>query len=121
MLFDAGCGLNAATFQQTGTAQTGSNQKQIVTSLSPPGGSSGTFALGRILMTSGNNTGFQRTIRAVNGGSLALYQPLPFAVAIGDSFHLWPGCSKHTGHCNAYGNIANFGGFPYIPNPETAA
>jgi hypothetical protein len=121
-LFDAGCGLNAADFVQSGTVQAGSTKSLIVTTLSAPGGSSGTFALGVITFTSGLNATFSRTVRNTSGTTtLNLFSPLPFPVSVGDGFDLYPGCDKRLPTCTAFGNLINNGAFPYIPAPETAA
>jgi hypothetical protein len=60
---------------------------------------------------------------STNGdGMFALTQPLPYAPAAGDTFVVYPGCDKSQRTCQIkFGNLANFGGFPYVPAPETAA
>jgi hypothetical protein len=88
--------------------------------LTPPG--SGTFALGKITMTSGLNSGFSRMVRNwVAPATLVLFRPLPFTVAPGDTFHAYPGCDKQQSTCTAFGNLVNFGGQSYIPDATTAA
>jgi hypothetical protein len=42
-------------------------------------------------------------------------------VAAGDQFQLLPGCNRTLATCtNVFNNAVHFGGFPYIPTPETA-
>lgn len=119
-LFDAGCTLNAASFVTSTTARTGSTQTNIVTSgLTPPAGSSGTFQLGKVVFTSGNNSGFAATVTSWDGTNLALMSPLPFAVTVGDAFNVYPGCRKTIADCVAFNNKINFGGQSFIPAPET--
>jgi hypothetical protein len=123
-LFDAGCQLSAASFA-TNITLNGFNRNAIqFPHIAVPG--SGTLALGRVVFTSGVNNGFSRGIRAyaanVIAGSdqAALVSPLVFLPSAGDTATVYPGCDKSTTACNAFGNILNFGGEPFIPSPETA-
>lgn len=118
-LFDAGCQLAAGAFAINGSVSVGSTKAVIVSQgLARPQGS-GTYTLGRIVFNSGANASFQRTIRSWDGAfTLALLNPLPFPVAAGDSFTIYPGCNKLFATCQAFGNDLNFGGQPFIPPPE---
>jgi uncharacterized phage protein (TIGR02218 family) len=118
-LFDSGCTLLASSFGKAGAAQTGSTQQSIRSTISAPSGS-GTYALGRIMMTSGVNNGFARMVKAWDGVRLTLLSPMPYPVAPGDTFNAYPGCNKTSAQCAQFGNTANFGGQPFIPVPETA-
>lgn len=120
-LFDSGCTLNAASFAVNGTVGGGSTQTNIVASPAPPAGSSGTWLLGRIVMTSGKNNGFQRLVTSWDGvTNIGLLQPLPFAPTPGDTFTIYPGCDKSTGSqgCGGFNNLPNFGGTPNVPTPD---
>ena len=124
-LFDSGCALSASAFGVTGTAAAGSTAAAVISTASAPGGSA-TFALGRIVFTSGQNAGFSRSVRVWTppssgaGGNFTLLSPFPFPVAAGDTLVAYPGCDKQQATCTAFGNISNFGGEPYIPPPETS-
>ncbi len=124
-LFDAGCQLAASSFAVSGTAAAGSMPRVIVSNIGAPSGS-GTFTLGSLVMTSGLNAGFARSIRSWSpstggaSGSIILLSAFPYAVAAGDTFTAYPGCDKQLATCGLFGNTANFGGQPYIPPPETA-
>ncbi len=119
-LFDSGCTLLAAFYAVNKTALAGSTKAAIVASLAPPAGS-GTFALGRLLFTSGQNSGFSRTIQSSDNATyMTLTSPLPFTPAPGDAFTAYPGCDKTMATCNAFGNILNYGGEAYIPAPEVS-
>lgn len=118
-LFDAGCALTAGSFAAAGTAAAGSTQQQINTAITTP--SPLTYQLGRLVMTSGQNAGFGRTIRDFASGLwFRLIAPLPFPVATGDAFTIYPGCDKTLAMCGNFSNTANYGGEPYVPDPETA-
>ena len=125
-LFDIGCTLNRASFAVTGTVAALPERNIIQTYVTPPGGSSGTFTLGRVGMTSGRNAGFSRPIARwtppADGapGQMALYSPFPFSIAAGDPLVAWPGCDKSVGSCDAFGNGLNFGGERFIPAPSVA-
>ncbi len=120
-LFDVGCTLSAAAFMTTGAALGGTTVASIVNALPVPAGS-GTYVLGSIKFTSGLNAGFSRTITGWNGAGqpLTLLQPFPFPIASGDTFVAYPGCNKTVATCTAFANLANYGGQPYVPAPETA-
>ena len=126
-LFDIGCTANfttlpRASFATNGTAIGGSMPGSIENTLPVPGGS-GTYVQGSVMMTSGLNAGFSRTITGWSGagGALKLLIPFPFAIVSGDTFTAYPGCAKTQAACAAFANSANFGGQAYVPTPETAA
>ena len=119
-LFDTGCTLSASAFAVDGVVgAVGPQANQFSSAIAAPGGS-GTYALGRLVMTSGASAGFARTVRSAAAGVFTLISPMPFGVAIGDSFTAYPGCDKQLGTCNRFGNQLNYGGCPAIPVPEVA-
>lgn len=102
------------------TAGTGSTQIAILTGFSPSPQSA--YDEGTITGTSGANNGFTRTIKSLSGGTANLNAPFIHPVAAGDGFSLLPGCDHTlTGSCTTLQNTARFGGFPYIPPPESIA
>jgi uncharacterized phage protein (TIGR02218 family) len=80
------------------------------------------FVLGTIKGVTGSNAGLSRTVAAfVSGGTVTVKLAFLFPVAVGDQFQLLPGCDRTIATCrNVFNNEANFGGFPFIPTPETA-
>ena len=80
------------------------------------------FALGTITGVTGANAGCSRTVAEfVSGGTVTVTLAFLSGVATGDQFQLLPGCDHTIGTCaNVFNNAQNFGGFPYIPIPETA-
>lgn len=120
-LFDSDCGLNAATYGAAGACATGSTRYSLVCStLGPPSGS-GTYTLGKVVMTSGQNASYARAVRSWDGTNWQLISPFAFAIAAGDTFIATPGCDKQMTTCIAFGNLPNFDGQPFIPAPETAS
>jgi uncharacterized phage protein (TIGR02218 family) len=126
-LFSAGCNLSAATFQIAGNILSlpAPNSNVLSVNLSRPTGS-GTYALGHMVMINGANQGLARSIRSWTPltpspqATLTLTAPFPFAFEAGDGFLAYPGCDKQQNTCSAFGNVANFGGMPFIPTPEMA-
>ena len=119
-LFDNGCQLQAANYAINGTVAAGSSRSKIIGAGLPVPQGSRTYQLGRIVMTSGMNNTFQRTIKTWDGSfTLGLLNPLPFAIAQGDTFTVYPGCDKLFTTCGEFGNQSNHGGMPNIPPPET--
>lgn len=120
-LFDAGCTVSAAATKQTGSVVSVVNngkfgQTQVIVPANY-------WALGRLVWTSGANVGFSAMIRNfdVATGLTTLIAPMPFTVAVGDIFDIYPGCDKLLTTCTTkFANAANFGGQPFIPAPETA-
>lgn len=131
-LFDAGCALLASNFQFSGAvySQPSYNAQALYTThveLPPavPPFPALTLALGRIVMTSGSCKGLHKRILGYSPSSgpegsdqITLDYPFPFAINAGDAFNVFPGCDKSMESCVVFGNLINYGGFPYIPVPE---
>jgi len=120
-LYDAGCTLNQASFAVSGAVAVGSLASLIgASSLSQ---ATGYFDLGKITFTSGVNNGISRSIKQHIKGAIstfALMSPFPNTPGVGDTFNVYPGCDKMQTTCaNKFSNIANFRGFPFIPQNET--
>ena len=80
------------------------------------------FAQGTITGLTGSNAGLSRAVAGfVNGTTVTVKVAFPFPIAAGDQFELLPGCDRTIATCtNVFNNAVHFGGFPYIPTPETA-
>ena len=119
-LFDAGCTLNKSAFAVNGTVQAGSTRNKLITSLTQ---ADSYFDNGQLVFTSGANNGHVAAVRTYtnSGGTVYFFVPLPASPAIGDTFTIYPGCDKTQATCTTkFSNVVNFGGFPYVPVPETA-
>lgn len=102
------------------TAAAGSTQSELHTSFAPSPVTA--YDQGTMTCLAGANTGASRTIRQVIDGVCYQLKPWLSPVAIGDTFQLLPGCDHTVATCNTVmQNLARYGGFPYIPPPETAA
>jgi len=123
-LFDGGCTLLKTNFQLTNSAASGSTALQINLSVGANTASwwNGviTFTQGYVTFTSGQNAGLSGYIKNLNSNTqILLSAPMPFPIAVGDTFTMYAGCRKDLVMCNSgFDNLINFGGTPYVPNPE---
>lgn len=120
-LFDSRCGLDSALFSRTGVVSALSSSALLVSTAAilAPGGS-GTFTLGVVTMTSGDNNGLKRLCTSWDGSTrFTLLSPFPYPLAAGDTFSVAAGCNKTAATCALFANTVNYGGDPYIPLPET--
>lgn len=125
-LFDSNCTLNQNAFAFANSVAAGSTQQQLnlsanVTTASFWNGVI-TFTQGFIVFTSGQNKGLSAYIKNLNTDTqILLDAPLPFPVAVGDTFNMFPGCDKSLHMCQfGFDNLINNGSEPFVPNPELA-
>lgn len=119
-LYGPGCTLAQAAFTFTNTVGSGSTQSSINagTAISQ---ASGYFTQGVIKFTSGQNVNLSTTIKLHSGNVLSLEPALLFPVNVGDAFTISAGCDHSLETCQTkFDNLINFGGAPFIPNPENA-
>jgi uncharacterized phage protein (TIGR02218 family) len=116
---DAMCQFDRSALQATFAVGPGSTQVQIATSVSPS--PANLYALGTITGVTGANAGSSRTVASMEGGWVYIKLAFLSPVLVGDEFQLRPGCDRTLATCkNVFNNTTHFGGFPYIPTPETA-
>jgi hypothetical protein len=88
-----------------------------------------TFGAGTIKFTSGPNAGLKALeIKSFAGGVITTFEPFYYLPVAGNSYSMVRGCRKRLADCQArwngsatYSNVANFGGFPWIPTGSTYA
>jgi uncharacterized phage protein (TIGR02218 family) len=82
----------------------------------------GWFTAGKLTFASGANSGLGVEVKAHRKSgsvSLTLWQTMPEAVAVGDTFTVTAGCDKRFQTCHQrFDNAANFRGFPHIPGND---
>lgn len=68
----------------------------------------------------GQNAGLKMEISNYIDGQFQLALPMPYALAVGDTVRLRPGCRKRfTQDCvGKYNNAINFRGFPHVPGND---
>ena len=76
---------------------------------------------GELTWTGGANTGQTVAVRRWDAGAgiLSLFLPALFAVEVGDTFTIRPGCDKSFATCKTkFDNAINFRGFPHVPGND---
>ena len=117
-LFDSGCTLSKAAFAVNGTVRAGSTVNKLLKAISQ---AEGYFDNGQLVFTSGADNGHLCAVKMYSASIVYFTAPLPSAPNAGDTFTIYPGCDKTQAICAAkFSNLANFGGFPYVPAPEAA-
>lgn len=68
----------------------------------------------------GENEGYEQKVKIFAAGVFTLSLPMPFFVAVGDTFTFIAGCQKRlTEDCkDKFDNVLNFQGEPHIPGPD---
>lgn len=82
------------------------------------------FADGVVTFNTGNNAGKSVEVQQFVGASgiCVLFFDAPLDIEIGDTFTITVGYNRALGQCrDKFANTVNFGGFPYLPGPRTAA
>jgi len=124
-LYDSRCGLSRAAFLETGTvtsvpalnAFTQANFRRFTDSARTESGDY--FAIGKLTWTTGPNAGLSSEVKAFASGQFLLWEPLPYAISIGDEYEVAPGCDFLKPTCvGKFNNFVNFGGFPDLPGTD---
>jgi uncharacterized phage protein (TIGR02218 family) len=118
-LFDQGCGLPKANYGVNATISTATyNAINISGGVANPVSPDGiaTYAQGRLVFTSGVNSGLQVLVDNNDTSNLYLAYPLNAVPAPGDTCTFYPGCSKSFSTCQLkFNNQAKFRGFDKVP------
>jgi uncharacterized phage protein (TIGR02218 family) len=116
---DAMCQFDRASLQASFACLAGSAETAIVSTVNPT--PQALYAQGTITGLSGANVGYTRTIATMSNGTVTVKLAFLSPPATGDLFQLLPGCDRTIATCaNVFNNAIHFGGFPYVPTPETA-
>jgi uncharacterized phage protein (TIGR02218 family) len=82
----------------------------------------GWFRAGKLTFTSGANAGLSVEVKSHRKAApvtLDLWQPMPEAIAAGDTFTVTAGCDKRFQTCHdRFNNVVNFRGFPHVPGND---
>jgi uncharacterized phage protein (TIGR02218 family) len=121
----AGCGVSLAANTVTGTL-TSVTSASVFTSAARTEADD-TFGAGTIQFTSGPNAGLKALeIKSFAGGVITTFEPFYYLPVAGNAYSMVRGCRKRLSDCqnrwNGSGivsNVANFGGFPWIPTGST--
>ena len=74
------------------------------------------WRFGTIQITSGVNNGMKRRVVYSSGSKIIFDITFPSGIEAGATYTLHQGCSKTQLWCSGLDNLANFGGFPSIPD-----
>lgn len=127
-LYSEQCGVDKAAYAVAGTVSAINAARTVVTIPEADAYDDGYFLGGFLALADGT----MRTISAHVGSSLTLASPAPIlagyvgATGYGKSYGnfyggsdlvIYPGCGRNRETCqNKFGNILNFGGWPWIPS-----
>ena len=122
-LFSTKCGLNSASYIESGTVTSVTNNKNFASSGSTniTSQSNDYFNLGKLTWTGGDNSGLIMEVKdfTASGGSFSLVEPMPYNISNGDTFTVLPGCDKSLATCKTkFNNVVNFRGEPYVPGED---
>jgi uncharacterized phage protein (TIGR02218 family) len=114
--------LNQPIYSGTGTVVSSASPTQLVAS-GLSAFALGWFARGRLVFTAGANLGFAVEVKLhtsdPSGAFIALWQPAPNPIRLGDVFTVTAGCDKLINTCDTrFNNAVNFRGFPHIPGSD---
>lgn len=82
------------------------------------------FNHGLVTWTTGANVKFPMEVKRYGASptEIDLFLPMPFDIAVGDTFSVYPGCDKNLSTCLAkFNNVVNFRGFPHMPGRDQIA
>lgn len=116
---DAVCGVDLTSHLHTGTVTSIGSDARMIFSASGLAVAAGQLNEGVIAMTSGPNASLGKLssmdVRLWEGLQFSLHRPLPYPVAVGNTFTVVDGDNKLLATCKErYNNVANFGGFPHL-------
>ena len=121
-LFDTRCGIpeTVGTWVFNNKAiTTATSQRQFT--ISSLAQAADFFTAGKVIFTTGLNTGLSMEIKSHStGGVIELQEPMPYAVSIGDEVTIKSGCRKrYTEDCKVkYNNGLRFRGFDKLPGND---
>jgi len=116
----AGCKVNLAALTVTGTLT--HKTSNLIVRDSARTEALDYFAAGTIEITSGDNAGLRpKEVKAYAAdGTITIYEPFHYPLAVGDTYTLIPGCRKRLEDCrDKWNNVVNFGGFSFVPTSST--
>jgi uncharacterized phage protein (TIGR02218 family) len=114
-LYDVGCTLDGSTNTDYYTVAS-ANRTSIAWVGAGPGVRGPRYLYGTTSVISGAGAGQQLTVMNVSSFGVAFAYPLLTIPNPGDAFSCQYGCAKTIAACQQFGNILNYGGFPYIPS-----
>ena len=114
-LGDSRCGVNLAPLTVTGTVTAVTSARAFTDSGRAE--AADYFGAGVLEWLTGANAGQRIEVATFSGGAFTLHLAMPSAIAVGDTYSVYPGCRKRrTEDClTKFSNVVNFRGFPDVP------
>lgn len=115
---DARCGLTIGDWDETGTAEAGSDASTIVDAANRTEADE-YWEGGYVQMTSGDNNGLFMPVKTYVTGTVTLINSFPNAIAENDTYTIWPHCEGKFSKCDTiFSNTDNRLAFEYMPTME---
>lgn len=119
-LGDKRCGIDLAQFRVVGVAASPVNSQKLSDDTRTEAVDH--FTGGKLTFTSGACTGLSMEVKAYAPGRIELLLPMPRTVVDGDTYTMTAGCDREIETCNdRFGNVLNFRGEPFVPDPAVTA
>jgi len=114
---DTSCTINLATYTVTGSVSAMADSARFTDSARSE--ANDVFNYGLLTWTSGANSGIAMEVKSFLSKQFTLWLPMPYAIAVGDSYSVYKGCDKRFATCQStFNNATNFGGFPHLPGVD---
>lgn len=116
-LGDSRCKVSMTGYTDSGAVTSVSSLREFAdTSLSA---GNGYYDFGVVSFTSGANKGLSMEVKRYTVGAVELVLPMPYAIAVSDSYTITAGCDKRFTTCiNTFSNAVNFRGEPHVPGVD---
>jgi len=116
-LGDTRCGVTLATYTFSGTVTYVTDQS-IFTDTGKTEADR-YYSYGTVEFTSGLNSGWIREVKAFSSGQFSLFAPMPYEIAIGDTYSAIAGCDGFLVACkDTFDNFVNYRGCPHLPGRD---
>jgi uncharacterized phage protein (TIGR02218 family) len=114
-LGDAQCGIDLESITIPGTVDSVTGNRVIFDAVRTE--TDEWFTAGKLTFTSGLNEGLSMEVKQSVAGQITLHEKMPFAIAAGDTYTIYKGCTKRFAEdcLHKFGNTINFRGFPHLP------
>lgn len=126
-VYDANCGLTRASWTVSGTVLGSPTPTTRTFAASGSGVTSKAndyFNLGTVAFGAATTTVALRNVRmsvadfVTSTDTFTLAMALPAAPVAGDTFTVYPGCTRTLAACTAFSNLSHYRGFAHIPTTE---
>ena len=119
-LGDAACGIDLGAITVNGSVTMPIDQHTFIDVTRSE--AMGYFDNGKLTWLTGANAGLAMEVKTYTAidGKLSLYLSMPYAIEVGDTYNLIPGCRKRfTEDCQTkFSNVINFRGEPHVPGND---